>query len=214
MKKALLFILLVILAASCQDSEKNKVFISAFSGPVTVNGRQVKSTGYVIEFGNIIETAKDSFCDIIINDKNIIRLKENTRIVFNIYGKSNELVVEKGWIAAVIRKKFTREGSFTIATPNSTASVRGTSFCIKVENDRNTYFCVCNGSVSLNGKDDAGSESVSAPEHAARRFTLDKKTGFVTIDRNPGLLYHDNAGIESLAGMINEKIDWTKPDNF
>ena len=214
MKKALLFSLLVILYASCQDSDKSKVFISAFSGSVTVNGGLVKSTGYVIEFGNIIETANDSFCDIIINDKNIIRLKENTRLVFNIYGKSNDLVIEKGWIAAVIRKKFTREGSFTIITPTSTASIRGTSFCIKVENDRNTYFCVCNGSVSLNGKGDAGSESVTAAEHAARRFTLDKKTGFVTIDRNPGLLYHDNAGLEGLAGKINEKVDWTQPDSF
>lgn len=214
MKKTLLFTLLIILAASCQDSEKNKVYILSFSGLVTVNSGQVKSTGYAIEFGNIIETAKDSFCDIIINDKNIIRLKENTRVVFNIYGKSNQLVVEKGWIAAVIRKKFTREGSFTIITPTSTASIMGTSFCVKVENDRNTYFCVCNGTVSLNGKGDAGSESVTAAEHAARRFTLEKKTGFVTIDRDPGLLYHDNAGLEGLAGIINEKIDWTKPDNF
>ncbi|HPS59438.1 MAG TPA: FecR domain-containing protein [Spirochaetota bacterium] len=214
MKKTLLFTLLVILAASCQDSEKNKVYILSFSGMVTVNSGQVKSTGYAIEFGNTIETAKNSFCDIIINDKNIIRLKENTRLVFNIYGKSNELVVGKGWIAAVIRKKFTREGSFTIITPTSTASIRGTSFCIKVENDRNTYFCVCNGSVSLNCKGDAGSESVTAAEHAARRFTLDKKTGFVTIDRDPGLLYHDDAGLEGLAGIINEKIDWTQPDIF
>lgn len=214
MKKAIISILLVIFIASCQDSEKNKVYISAFSGTVIVNGGKVKSTGYAIEFGNIIETANDSFCDIIINDKNIIRLKENTRLVFNIYGQSNDLVVEKGWVAAVIRKKFTKEGMFTIITPSSTAAVRGTSFCMKVENEKNTYFCVCNGSVELKGKGDAGSETVSAAEHAARRFTLDKKTGFVTIDRNPGLLYHDNAGLESLAGTINEKVDWTKPDIF
>lgn len=214
MKKALPLILLIIINISCQDSEKERAYVSAFSGSVTVNGGIVKSTGHVIEYGNIIETGKNSFCDIIIGSKNIIRLKENTRLVFNLSGKSNDLTVEKGWLAAVIRKKITREGTFTVITPSSTASVRGTSFCIKVENDRNTYFCVCNGSVILRGKGDAGSETVTAAEHAARRFTLDKKTGFVTIDRSPGLLYHDNEGLEGLAAVIGEKVYWTQPDIF
>lgn len=214
MKIKLLFIIMLFAAASCQDSFENKVYISAFSGSITINGGPVKSTGHIIEFGNIIETGKDSFCDIIIDKKNIMRLKENTRMIFNLHGNSNEIIVEKGWMAAVIRKKFTQQGNFIITTPSSTAAVRGTSFCIKVENDKNTYFCVCNGSVTLRGKEDAGSETVTAAAHSARRFTLDKKTGFVTIDRDPGLLYHDSAGLEGLAGIISEKVDWTHPDSF
>jgi len=128
MKKALPLILLIIINISCQDSEKERAYVSAFSGSVTVNGGIVKSTGHVIEYGNIIETGKNSFCDIIIGSKNIIRLKENTRLVFNLSGKSNDLTVEKGWLAAVIRKKITSDGTFTVITPSSTASVRGTSF--------------------------------------------------------------------------------------
>ncbi len=214
MKKIFLFSLLILSLASCQDSLKNRVYISSYSGIVTVNGGTVKSSGFKIEFGNIIETGTDSHCDLIINEKNIIRISPRSRLVFNISEKSNELIFEKGQIAAVIRKQFTDKGQFTITTPSSTADVRGTSFFIKVENDKRTYFCVCNGSVTLRGKGDAGSETVTAARHSARRFTLDKKTGFVTIDRDPGLLYHNSTELESLAAKINETIDWTQPDVF
>jgi len=42
----------------------------------------------------------------------------------------------------------------------------------------------------------------------------DKKTDFVTIDRNPGLLNHENTGLESLEEIIGEKVDWSKPEIF
>jgi|GEM_PF-3050743 hypothetical protein len=43
---------------------------------------------------------------------------------------------------------------------------------------------------------------------------MDKKTVFVTIDRNPGLLYHDKAGLESPAEIIGEKVSWSEPGTF
>ena len=35
----------------------------------------------------------------------------------------------------------------------------------------------------------------------------------IIINKNPGLLYHDDSGVEKLAALINEKIDWTRPDS-
>lgn len=98
-----------------------------------------------------------------------------------------------------------------IKSPTVVASVRGTSFCVKVESPDKTYFCVCNGSIDLNVDGAASVEKVTAAHHAAKRFTKNKE-GKIDIDANPGMLYHNDEGLEALSASIGEKIDWTKPD--
>ncbi len=213
MKKLLIILHVIILASSCRESDEKKAYVAGFSGNVKVNGEAVKETGLSIKYNDIVETASDSYCDIIIDEKNILRITGNSRLVFRISGQENILQLDRGWMAAVAKRKFTRDGTFMIKTPTVTASVRGTSFCIKVENSSSTYFCVCNGSVTLAGTDGSSAETVTAAQHAGRRFSQDRGSGFLTIDRNPGLLYHDNSDIDRIAAIINERIDWSKPYN-
>ncbi|HOP65250.1 MAG TPA: FecR family protein [Spirochaetota bacterium] len=208
-KLTVLFIITFLL--SCGSKKEIKTVLSSYSGSVTVNSSAVKGTGMLLKPGDIIETGDTSFCDIMINKKNIIRIKENTRLILHITSRDSFLQIDKGWLAGVTKEKFTTEGKYNVKTPTVVAAVRGTSFCVKVENDKNTYFCVCNGTINLTGSGMDKGEDVTAAHHAATRFTL-RSDGSIATDNNPGLLYHGDAGLEELAGVINEKIDWSKPD--
>ncbi len=204
-------ILILGLTISCAKQVKVDMKILSYTGKVTVNSNAVTGINMAINQGDAIETFGESSCDIIINDKNILRLKPDTKLTINISDKENTLLLEKGWLAGVTRKAFTSEGKFLIKTPTVAAAVRGTSFCLKVENEKSTYFCTCNGSIELTGESSTRSETVEAAHHAARRFSIDK-TGALIQDNNPGMLYHTDSGVEEIAKVIGESIDWNKAD--
>jgi hypothetical protein len=213
MKKILvpLFSILIACSFACKKKNAIEAQINAYSGSVTVNGTAVTGNSIAIAYGDRVETGDTSFCTIIVENKNIFRLGANSSLVFNISQENNILLLEKGWFSGVTRKAFSRQARYLIKSPTVTASIRGTSYCVKVEDTASTYFCVCNGTIDLADALTGNGETVSASHHAARRFTSDGK-GNITVNRNPGMLYHDDAGVESLAGIINEKIDWTAPD--
>jgi ferric-dicitrate binding protein FerR (iron transport regulator) len=210
MKKFTLFLILG-LTLSCAKQVKVDMKILSYTGKVTVNSNAVTQINIPVKKGDYIETIGESTCDIIINEKNILRLKPDTKLTLNISDKESILQLDKGWLAGVTRKAFTKEGEFLIKTPTVAAAVRGTSFCIKVENEKSTYFCTCNGSIELTGKNSSRSETVEAAHHSARRFIIDK-TGALIEENNPGMLYHTDSGIEEIAEVIGEKIDWNKAD--
>lgn len=205
------FLIAVVFFISCGKSGEIKTVLTAFSGQVKVNSNPVSNTGIIIKPGDIIETGDRSFCDIMINEKNILRIKDNSRLVLHITATDSFLKLERGWLGGVTRAKFTTEGKYKINTPTVAAAVRGTSFCVKVEDDRNTYFCVCNGTINLAGKDNESGENITAAHHSARRYTMES-SGTIKTDTNPGMLYHTDEGLVDLAGVINEKIDWSRPD--
>jgi hypothetical protein len=83
---------------------------------------------------------------------------------------------------------------------------------MKVENPDSTYFCVCNGSIELKEADGKTGDTVVSAHHTARRY-IKGKDGKISIEKNPGLLYHDDSGIEKMAKKINVAIDWSQPDS-
>jgi hypothetical protein len=208
-----IFIITIILLSGCAKKANDQVSakITALSGDVTVNGIKVSSPGKEIVFGDRIVSGEKSFCDIIVNEKNIFKLGAKSSIIYQISDSSNVLLLETGWFAGISRKIFTRNREYLVKSPTAVASIRGTSFCAKVENPENTYFCVCNGSIDLKAGNGNSVEKVTSAHHAARRFTKDLN-GKISININPGLLYHADAGVEALSKSIGEKIDWSKPD--
>jgi hypothetical protein len=207
------FILMVILGLifSCSQENKINIKIASYRGTITVNTQPVIAINMQLKPGDVIETMPDSTCDIIVNEKNILRLKPETKLILNISETGSMILLERGWLAGVTKKVFTKEGRFLVKTPTVAAAIRGTSFCLKVENEKSTYFCVCNGAIELKGENSSKSEKVEAAHHSARRFSKDN-TGSLIEDNNPGLLYHNDSGIEEMAKIINETVDWNKPD--
>ncbi len=192
-----------LLLVSCGKSEIETV-LNSFSGDVLINSNMRAQAGMKIKAGDVISVGENSFCIIVINEKNVIRLNSGSLFRFNADSRHNILELEKGWMSGVFRKKFTKNGIFRIKTPTVTASVRGTSVCTRVEKPDSTYFCVCNGAVSLSSED---VEKLESAHHSAIRFV--KKQSSI-IKTRPGLLYHDDKTLEDLAAVIGEKMDWEK----
>jgi ribosomal protein S4 len=207
-------VLLFFLFLSCGKNRPGVInaSVTQFGGSVAVNGKVIDSPGYLLAYDDLVSTGEKSFCDIIINEKNILKLGANTVFRFRISGEENIIELEQGWIAGVTKKKFTKQGKYLIKTPTTIAAVRGTFFCFKVEDSNNSYFCVCNGKIEFMEDGKTSGESVESAHHAAMRYTQ-KDDGSISVDKNPGLLYHDDEGLEKLAKAINVKVDWTKPDS-
>ncbi|MBI9099981.1 MAG: hypothetical protein JEY91_15980, partial [Spirochaetaceae bacterium] len=113
---------------------------------------------------------------------------------------------EKGAFSAVLTKldKFLNgEKEFTVSSPSTVAGVRGTVFFMKVEDENNTYLCICNGAIVA---DRTESElDMQADHHKAYRFT---KEGDIVTSEPAELLYHNDEMIERVAGKINYTIPW------
>ncbi len=205
---SLIFSLLLSACISCKKTDtagEIKAKMIFFSGPVTLNGT-IPNKDDMVKADDVIETGNNGTCDILVGTKSLFRLKGNSKLIYSINKEKQVLRLEKGWLAGITRKIFTKEGKYLIKTPTVSASIRGTSYCIKVENPRSTYFCVCNGTISLQGEE---TEKVTAAHHSARRFKTDN-SGKILVDSNPGLLYHGDDTIEALAKKINEQINWGK----
>ncbi len=177
-------------------------------GEVALNGVKVKSTGQEVRFQDVIETGKGASCRIQIDSKAIMELKENSRLVYRISLQENILQLDKGWLAGVNNKVFTKQQKYQIKTPTVVAGVRGTSYCIKVEDVKSTYFCVCNGEIHLQGEGTEKGTVVSAEHHAGRRF-IRNQDGKVQV-QNAGMEYHQDDTIEALHAILGEKVDWKK----
>src|SRR5208337_3696635 len=109
-------------------------------GKVMLNSEILKTSGMPVKFGDTIATGPDSLCDIIILGKNILRIGSNSKLIYRVSSYENTLQLDSGWMSGVTKKIFTPEGKYLIKTPTVTASIRGTSYCIKIENPESTYF--------------------------------------------------------------------------
>jgi hypothetical protein len=211
MKKFALAVAILMLVSCVKKKEEIKTTILNYAGSVTINGKAVTSTGEAIKFGDLIQTGEASFCELVINEKNILRLNPGTKLTFNISEKENRLDLLQGWLAGITKNITAKDRTYLIKSPTSVAAVRGTSFCTKVENPNSTYFCVCNGKIELQSSKGEVADLVAAPHHSARRFKR-ANDGTISIDKNPGVLYHNDKGIEAMAQKINVTVDWNKAD--
>jgi hypothetical protein len=132
-----------------------------------------------------------------IDDKRIIRVRENSRIILNLSSGENSLRIDRGLVTVVTKEKYSSEGRYRIITPTASASITGRSFCIKVENEKSTYICLCNGKINFAG------EYITSDSHKSWKFTRAEDGSIINVP-DPGMLYHNDFGIEQLARIIKE----------
>jgi len=177
-------------------------------GEVFLNNREAK-IGDAVASSDTLETGVGGFCEVIFEDANVFRLDELT--ITRINWTESDIVLQQGGISAVMNKldKLIREmKNFTISTPATTAGVRGTVFYVRVEDEENSYVCICNGELNMTyGEKSLGIEGV---HHKGYRFT--SENGTVTWNRAP-LLYHDDRKMEAVASQINYRIPWDKRES-
>ncbi|GAB4187079.1 MAG: hypothetical protein Kow00108_24080 [Calditrichia bacterium] len=113
--------------------------------------------------GDRVETKKESRCEILYHNGNVVRLDENsiyriTRVEEEKKETESELSFGKLW--ANIVKIFSGPQSFDVKTPTAVAAVRGTVYQIKIDSVASD-FKVFNGSIGVKpvGKDSASEDS-------------------------------------------------------
>ncbi|HOT46576.1 MAG TPA: FecR family protein [Spirochaetota bacterium] len=183
-------------------------------GEVTLNGKKT-ILGDTVRFGDTIETGKDSTCEIIIADKNLMMLAPETRLLYRVTTRESNLELSRGAFGAIIRNR-DATGDIIIKMPTVTASIRGTIFYIAVEGRDRTYACTCNGRMRYHpdretlSKPAAGESEekiVAACHHEAYYYSREK--GAIKIEK-AGLKYHGDEAMNKAAAAIGETIDWTK----
>lgn len=178
-------------------------------GDVQVNGVPVE-IGDILSDVFTVRTGPASSCDLVFQDKNAVRIGQNAVATLDLSKTVLELDLQKGGATSVLRKleKLAGGDSFRVRTPGASAGVRGTSFCVWVD-DESTYICACNGEVRTIDASGGNEYDLLAAHHKAKLYV---KEGAEYRTQDAGLLHHDDESVESLAARIGETIDWTVPD--
>jgi phage tail protein X len=120
--------------------------------------------------GNIIETASDGRVEIIINRESVVRLKENTRLVFDAFRNSEKgqgktsCGLENGTLWTKVRKFVDKISRFELSLPAAIAGVYGTVYETTVDKDSGSEVKVFNGEVAVEGKAVPGAQEAPGPD--------------------------------------------------
>lgn len=205
-------ILALVLSVSCGAAfAADTASIVYIEGDVTMNGSPA-SVGDEVLPGALLTTARDSICQVVFNQKNIVHMAAGTTLRFDAKTLSHGATLQKGAVAMVLRKLVANPDDqvrFSITTSTAVAGVRGTCFFIAVEDDNHTYICACNGLIHLEGAGGAFTQNLASSHHAELRVT--RSDAGISVNAAP-LEYHNDGDVEAIAARIGEKIDWTKID--
>jgi FecR protein len=212
MKNILLVILFIIITLTVFAGGTKETLTMVFDGSIDylegdvfINGTRA-DFGSKVKDGDLINTGINSSCEIIFGQGNIFHLEQET--IIEIKWTDNRISIKKGALGAVFSKLknvLPKGEILKLDSPSATAGVRGTSFYIRVEDEKNTYICTCNGSLELS----AGNKSIqtNTQYHKAYRFTTE---GSVSTVLSAGLLYHQDEDMDKLASKIGTTIPWEK----
>ncbi len=197
---------------SCKEEKKDITRTNidgravALEGEVKVGGRLIE-TGDLIPDGSVISTGPDSYCEVTFLGGNIIRVFENSLLKVSF---SEAMVsLDRGTAAAVLRNIATlikkEMGLFQVESGNVVAGIRGTSFFLTKEDPTTTYFCLCNGSITLQDTSGTLELPVKSSHHHAVRIS---ESGGSVIMSQAEMAYHTDGDMENLAAQIGQEMDW------
>lgn len=130
--------------------------------------------------GDTLKTGVESKCEILLNDKSIIRMSQNTVCVINLYENKKDAIkfradVSKGEIWCNVNKKDKSARDFKVKTPIAVAAVIGTNYKISYDGE-NSSISVLEGKVKVNLSPEKKEELNLKPEKR-KSFTPKKSHG-------------------------------------
>lgn len=183
--------------------------IEYLEGEVTVDGA-VAAIGAEVASGQTVVTGPAGLAEIVFDDRNVFQLRENTTVVLDVGAdEARSVELQAGAFAAVFDRlrQIAGEDAFVFRAPSTVGGVRGTTFYVRVEDERSTYVCTCNGATHLAGTEGDEELSVEADYHTAYRFV--REGGAVRTESAP-LLYHTDAEMDALAAKVGARIPWER----
>ncbi len=178
-------------------------------GDVLINS-QKPEIGDILGTSFVVQTGKGARCDIVFNSGNALSVGQNALADFDFANQVASVRVDRGGLSSVLKKltQISDTDAFSVHTATAVAGVRGTSFCVWVD-DSSSYICACNGTVHVQDSTGGNGEVLEAAHHTARYFS---KTG-TSIDKEAaGMRHHTDELLESVASRIGHVIDWNALD--
>ena len=190
-----------LISCGGQAGSAQKGVIDSYSGSVFIDGKPAV-TGIEVAAGMEIVTSEGGWCDILFPGKNIVRIYDNSQVVFTL-SPDKELILKAGNIGNILSDLKEWEKGFIIETETSVVIVRGTVFFVAAESPTNVYVCCCNGSVDVKEKSSGKINALSAAHHQGLSVSLNASLP-------AGMLYHGDEDMDILAAELKKKIDWKK----
>jgi ferric-dicitrate binding protein FerR (iron transport regulator) len=180
-----------------------------YEGEVLINGQEPE-IGDRLGTSFVVQTGKGSRCDIVFNSGNALSVGQNALVDFDFGSQVASVRVDRGGLSSVLKKlsQVTGTDAFTVQTATAVAGVRGTSFCVWVD-ESSSYICACNGVVHIQDSTGGNGELLEAAHHTARYFS---KSGESTKKETAGMRHHTDDLLQSVASRIGYVIDWTTID--
>ncbi len=154
---ALMLIIAMAVTApmSCKKAaSEGQLTLSGFLGEVmlkTTDGERVPAVGDILAVGTTLVTGEMGMADIMLGDRGIIRIHQNSTVLIDSIDKKGigdtELDMAKGKMYVTLSKL--SKGGLKVMTPTAVASIRGTVFRISAE-EGVSRLDVVSGQVAIN----------------------------------------------------------------
>ncbi|OHD81802.1 MAG: hypothetical protein A3J97_00015 [Spirochaetes bacterium RIFOXYC1_FULL_54_7] len=186
-----------------------RIEVVFIEGEVLINGQEPE-LGDRLGTNFVIQTGKGARCDIVFNSGNALSVGQNALADFDFANQVASVRVDRGGLSSVLKKltQITDTDAFTVQTATAVAGVRGTSFCVWVD-DSSSYICACNGIVHVQDSTGGNDEVLEAAHHTARYFS---KTGAAIDKETAGMRHHTDDSLQSVASRIGHVINWNTID--
>ncbi|MCB5263047.1 MAG: FecR family protein [Candidatus Cloacimonetes bacterium] len=207
MKKLCLIVLIVSLATFLLAADAVAI-LSASKGKVNLerDKRDFKfKKGELLQNQDILRTKAESFAAYkFIDASSLIKLFSNSVVTIaatQVGDKlSKKVSVERGSVLTSVKKG---TGAFAVHTPTTVASVKGTEFMTRVDEEGNSMFTVIDGEVELTIK--STGEVLSAPEG---------KTAIIDSNGTPTLRNSSSEDIKAIEQIELEENKSTEPSTI
>ena len=172
-----IFIIVAVLSGCSEKEEYRMVKVEVKDGEVIVDRSEESMDafeGMNLIADDYVGVKEKSYIVLLVDDDKHISAEENTEFSVNATGTKNNgsVTVElvKGKALFEIDEKLDENSYFSVKTPNTTLSVRGTTFTVLYDDINDvTYLEVSDGIVNIKTKENNLSEDVTAGE--SRKIT-------------------------------------------
>lgn len=171
------------------------------------NTRLSLEPGMELHTQDKIQTGEDSFCDIIMPERGIFRIEDNSQINLSVLERGkDQLKVIQGKVGLNITKKLKRKESFKVQTEVAIASVRGTQFFVEM-NGSNNNIILLRGEVHLKRNlDISASENIKKLVNQELEITLTSNHTFTASkDNNLRLSKVLNSNLQNIKNLKKVK---------
>ncbi|MCB9057917.1 MAG: FecR domain-containing protein [Calditrichae bacterium] len=168
MKNIIVFVCAIFIFNACdytyqqnEETPESKAIIYFSLGDATVNNTKVK-IGQEIKDNDIIKTGHESYVEVKFGKQSGFRIREESEVLIHLKDAFS-LDVKKGKVLNILEKK----SRYSVRTPAAVAAVRGTIFFVAAMNADSSYFCACNGTISIENLDGTSLKQLSSSHHQA-----------------------------------------------